>query len=246
MAIEHLHAKGIAYRDLKPENILIDQAGYVRLTDFGLSKADMTPTKRTYSVCGTPEYLAPEVLFKVGHGMAVDWWAVGSLIFEMLTGFPPFYSPNREELLHRIKYEAVKLPNSLPRDALSLLEGLLRKDPERRLGSGPKGAADIKRHRWFAEVDWDLLLKKQYAAPFTPRLRSGADVSYFDKVPLSFCLQFLIPKQEFTKAPINSFDASESRDDSRTYEGFSFCSSELLSDPKPDEISVGCPMEIES
>lgn len=130
--------------------------------------------------------MAPEILFKIGHGKAVDWWTLGALIYEMLTGFPPFYSPNREELLQRIKYEAVKLPNYLSSEALSLVEGLLRKDPERRLGSGLEGTNEVKRHRWFAEVDWDLLSKKEYSAPFTPRLRSDADVTYFDRVTLSY------------------------------------------------------------
>lgn len=167
---------------------MLGSDGYLKITDFGLSKPEITGCKRTYSVCGTPEYLAPEVLFKVGHGKPVDWWTLGALIFEMLTGFPPFYSPNREELLHRIKYGTVKIPSTLSPEVFSLLESLLRKDPERRLGSGLGGSEEIKRHRWFAEVDWDLLLKKQYSAPFTPRLRSEVDVSYFDRVTLSLNL----------------------------------------------------------
>lgn len=223
--------------------------GYIKITDFGLSKAEITGCKRTYSVCGTPEYLAPEVLFKVGHGKPVDWWTLGALIFEMLTGFPPFYSQNREELLHRIKFGTVKIPNSLSPEVFSLLESLLRKDPERRLGSGLGGSEEIKRHRWFEEVDWDLLLKKQYSAPFTPRLRSEVDVSYFDRVSSSLFGRsepFCLGKQEFTKVPINSFDNSEARDDHRVYEGFSFCSAEFLLDSEPDDLELQSPMEIES
>jgi len=102
LALEHIHSHNVIYRDLKPENVLIDHMGYIRITDFGLSKANIKGTKDAKSVCGTPEYLAPEVLFKMGHGKAVDWWTLGAIIYEMLTGFPPFYTNDRDELFERI------------------------------------------------------------------------------------------------------------------------------------------------
>jgi len=103
--LEYLHSKNIIYRDLKPENILIDHDGYIKLTDFGLSKQNIQGNSGTYSICGTPEYLAPEVLFKKGHGKAVDWWTVGALLFEMLSGLPPYYKMNKRKAFDKIKYE---------------------------------------------------------------------------------------------------------------------------------------------
>lgn len=111
LAIEHLHKANIVYRDLKPENVLIDASGYAKITDFGLSKENIMDNVSTYSFCGTPEYLAPEILHKTGHGKAVDWWSVGALIYEMLTGLPPFYTRDRDKLFNSIKYCEINIPS---------------------------------------------------------------------------------------------------------------------------------------
>lgn len=131
---------------LKPENILLDEVGYIRLTDFGLSKMNITEDS-AFSVCGTPEYLAPEVLAKQGHGKPVDWWCLGSVIFEMVVGLPPFYSQNRAELFDKIKFSNPNYPAFISVKLRSLFDGLFQKDPDQRLGR--QGAEEIMKHPWF-------------------------------------------------------------------------------------------------
>lgn len=197
LALEYLHTKDVIYRDLKPENVLIDKDGYIRITDFGLSKRNIKGNKDAHSVCGTPEYLAPEVILKKGHGKAVDWWTFGSILYEMLTGLPPFYTSDREELFERIKLGSVKFPSSFSPSVKDLLNGLFIKDPEKRLGSGTEGAKGIKKHAWFAGVNWDAFLRKEVKPPFKPVIKGELDVSNFDP--------------EFTETAVESYkDASNS------------------------------------
>mgnify|MGYP003732274055 FL=1 len=147
LALAHVHALGVVYRDLKPENVLLDARGHVRLTDFGLSKEGVTlHAKGAHSFCGTPEYLAPEILARRGHGRAVDWWSLGALLYEMLTGLPPFYSRDREKLFEGIKHGELGYPGHLSPDAKAILRALLERDPARRLGSGPGDADEIRAH----------------------------------------------------------------------------------------------------
>ncbi|KAL4483652.1 hypothetical protein ABPG72_006718 [Tetrahymena utriculariae] len=178
LAIEHLHKHNIIYRDLKPENVILDKEGYIRISDFGLSK-DNIEEQTAFSVCGTPEYLAPEILNNSGHGKPVDWWALGNLIYEMLTGLPPFYvENNREELFKKIKYTEITIPSYFSKPCKDLLTRLFLKNPYQRLGSN--GAEEIKDHPWFTDVDWDKMLQKKYNAPFVPKLKNETDVSNFD------------------------------------------------------------------
>merc|ERR1719282_2105210 len=134
LAIEYLHKLNIIYRDLKPENILLDADGHVKLTDFGLSKEGIQDNSSAKSMCGTPEYLAPEILDKKGHGKAVDWYSLGALMYEMLTGLPPYYTRDREKLFERIRRGELNYPQYVSPVSQSLLRSLLTGDPERRLG----------------------------------------------------------------------------------------------------------------
>mmetsp|Transcript_9781 Transcript_9781/g.12059 ORF Transcript_9781/g.12059 Transcript_9781/m.12059 type:complete len:519 (-) Transcript_9781:450-2006(-) len=191
LALEHVHSLGVVYRDLKPENVLLNENGHIKLTDFGLSKEGVTAHhKGAHSFCGTPEYLAPEILARRGHGRAVDWWSLGALLFEMLTGLPPFYSRDREKLFEGIRRGHLVYPRYLSHQAKLILKALLHREPSRRLGSGPGDAADIKKHIFFANVDFDALLEGTIPAPWQPQVVGSLDTSQFDR--------------EFTSLPINS------------------------------------------
>uniref|UniRef100_A0A7N0RAC1 non-specific serine/threonine protein kinase n=1 Tax=Kalanchoe fedtschenkoi TaxID=63787 RepID=A0A7N0RAC1_KALFE len=178
-AVSHLHERGIVHRDLKPENILMTPDGHVILTDFGLAK-EIDESSRSNSLCGTTEYMAPEILLSKGHNKNADWWSVGILLFEMLTGQPPFTHANRQKLQQRIINEKVKLPPFLTSEAHSLLKGLLEKDPSKRLGSGPKGAHEIKGHKWFKLVNWKKLEAKELRPKFIPEVSGNECTANFD------------------------------------------------------------------
>eukprot|EP00824_Muranothrix_gubernata_P020325 TRINITY_DN40660_c0_g1_i1.p1 TRINITY_DN40660_c0_g1~~TRINITY_DN40660_c0_g1_i1.p1 ORF type:complete len:370 (-),score=61.99 TRINITY_DN40660_c0_g1_i1:38-1147(-) len=180
LAIEHLHKHGIIYRDLKPENVLIDRDGYIKITDFGLSKENITDNQSARSFCGTPEYLAPEILKRTGHGRAVDWWSLGAIIFEMLTGLPPFYTKDREKLFYNIKFAELKYPNYVSAVCKDLLSKLFIKDPEQRAGGGANGASDIKQHPWFIKIDWEALENKGIKPPFKPNIAGESGTNCFD------------------------------------------------------------------
>lgn len=178
-ALECLHGFNVIYRDLKPENILLDYTGHIALCDFGLCKLNMREDDKTNTFCGTPEYLAPELLLGQGYTKAVDWWTLGVLLYEMLTGLPPFYDENTNEMYRKILQDPLRFPDDMDKDAKSLLTGLLNRDPKQRLGSN--GPAEIKNHKFFAEIDWKKLLGKKYPPPFKPSVASATDTSNFDK-----------------------------------------------------------------
>ncbi|KAG6531331.1 serine/threonine-protein kinase AtPK2/AtPK19-like [Zingiber officinale] len=179
-AVTHLHANGVMHRDLKPENILLDADGHAMITDFGLAK-EFDENTRSNSLCGTLEYMAPEIVLGKGHNKAADWWSVGILLFEMLTGKPPFISNNREKMQQKIMKEKIKLPAYLSSEAHSLLKGLLQKEAGKRLGSGPSGSNEIKNHKWFKSINWRKLERREIQPSFRPNVAGKACIANFDK-----------------------------------------------------------------
>ncbi|KAI0030081.1 Pkinase-domain-containing protein [Vararia minispora EC-137] len=179
-ALEHLHIFNVVYRDLKPENILLDYTGHIALCDFGLCKLNMSETDKTNTFCGTPEYIAPELLESQGYTKTVDWWTLGVLLYEMMTGLPPFYDENVNVMYQRILSDPLHFPPDMPPDAQSLIASLLIRDPSRRLGAN--GGEQIKRHAFFARhIDWALLQAKKIQPPFKPSVESALDVANFDQ-----------------------------------------------------------------
>ncbi|KAG0038270.1 serine/threonine protein kinase psk1 [Podila clonocystis] len=181
LALEHLHSLGIIYRDLKPENIMLNAHGDIVLTDFGLSKVPLASEGRTNTVCGTIEYMAPEVLSeRVHYDRSVDWWSLGIVIHDMLTGSPPFVSNNRKKTMDAIMNKKLNLPYYLSSDAKDLLGKLLKRTPSARLGSGPKGIENIKNHRFFRKIDWKLLALRELEPPIIPFLSDPESVENFN------------------------------------------------------------------
>uniref|UniRef100_A0A7N0V972 non-specific serine/threonine protein kinase n=1 Tax=Kalanchoe fedtschenkoi TaxID=63787 RepID=A0A7N0V972_KALFE len=178
-AVSHLHANGIMHRDLKPENILLDADGHAMLTDFGLAK-QFEENTRSNSLCGTVEYMAPEIVLGKGYDNSADWWSVGILLYEMLTGKPPFLG-NRDKIQQRIVKEKIKLPTFLTGEAHSLLKGLLNKDASKRLGSGATGSDNIKHHKWFKPINWKKLDARQIQPSFRPEVSGQHCIANFEK-----------------------------------------------------------------
>eukprot|EP00831_Metopus_contortus_P043078 TRINITY_DN34603_c0_g1_i1.p1 TRINITY_DN34603_c0_g1~~TRINITY_DN34603_c0_g1_i1.p1 ORF type:complete len:435 (-),score=61.40 TRINITY_DN34603_c0_g1_i1:109-1335(-) len=168
LSIEYLHNNQVVYRDLKPENIVFDAEGHIKLTDFGLAKENFSSKSRTYSFCGSPEYMSPEMLQRRGHGQSVDIYALGALLFEMLTGLPPHYSQDRQEMFQAILKKVAVFPTYLSIEAMSLMANLLQKDPEKRMS-----LKEIKKHKFFAGVDWDSMARRIGLPPQRPNPRQS-------------------------------------------------------------------------
>lgn len=206
-AVSHLHANGIMHRDLKPENILLDSEGHAMLTDFGLAKK-FDDNARSNSLCGTLEYMAPEIILGKGHNKAADWWSVGILLYEMLTGKPPFVGGNRQKMQQKIMKDKVKLPAFLTSEAHSLLKGLLTKDASKRLGSGPKGSNEIKEHKWFKSINWKKLEARELQPNFVPEVAGRHCVANFDEC--------------WTKMPLSDSPAASPKFIENPFQGFSY------------------------
>ncbi|TFL03230.1 hypothetical protein BDV98DRAFT_565592 [Pterulicium gracile] len=181
LALEYFHANGIIYRDLKLDNILLTLDGHVRVADYGLCKEEMWYGSTTSTFCGTPEFMAPEILLEQRYGRAVDWWAFGVLTYEMLLGQSPFRGDDEDEIFDAILEDEPLYPITMPRDAVSILQQLLTRDPQRRLGSGKEDADEIKRQPFFKDVSWDDVFNKRIPPPYLPTIKGSADTSNFDE-----------------------------------------------------------------
>ncbi|CAG9315247.1 unnamed protein product [Blepharisma stoltei] len=222
LGLEHLHDNGVIYRDLKPENILLDIDGHIRLTDFGLSKQNLSHHQKTYSFCGSPEYMSPEMLNNQGHTRSVDFYSLGALLYEMLTGLSAFYDSNRSRMYWKILNEDLPVPNFLSKNAKSLLQGLMEKNPDLRLGN-ENGFKDIKDHPWCHNIQWDKLFNKLKLPPFRPAVRaSNFDPEY---TCLSVDSDFLDGNPNVVDEIFDGFDYSRPpyEDEEKTPEKYAFC-----------------------
>uniref|UniRef100_A0A8C5D9H9 non-specific serine/threonine protein kinase n=1 Tax=Gouania willdenowi TaxID=441366 RepID=A0A8C5D9H9_GOUWI len=218
LALDHLHHLGIIYRDLKPENILLDEEGHIKITDFGLSKESIDHDKRAYSFCGTIEYMAPEVVNRRGHTQSADWWSFGVLMFEMLTGSLPFQGKDRKETMALILKAKLGMPQFLSPEVQSLLRALFKRNPANRLGAGPDGIEEIKRHRFFASIHWNKLYKREMRPPFKPTVGKPEDTFHFDP--------------EYTsRTPTDSPGIPPSANTHQLFRGFSFVATTPSQEP---------------
>lgn len=211
IALDFLHQNNMIYRDLKPENILLDSQGHVKLTDFGLSKIFENEDDKAYTVCGTPQYLAPEILLRKGYDKAVDWWSLGCVLYEMLYGRLPFKFKKGQKISLNIYKEEIAFDKKISEAAKDLIINLLIFDPKSRLGSGVDGGEKIKNHNFFKGVNWKDVWDRKLEPPFVPNLKSDQDLKYFDS--------------SFTDESVGSLlgkNSLKERGFSNEYSGFSY------------------------
>ena len=229
LALEYLHKNNMVYRDLKPENILLDSKGHIKLTDFGLSKIFNSSKDKAFTICGTAQYLAPEMFINKGYDKSVDWWALGCLIYEMLVGKLPFPIKREGKISLDIYNKRIQFPRYLNDDARDLITKLLVVDPKKRLGSGKDGALKIKKHPFFEEINWADIWNKKIIPPFKPELTDDLDLRYFDS--------------QFTEESVESFTKNpRSREVSYEYNNFTYVTesvkNELMAIPRDNESKV--------
>ena len=215
LGLEYLHKNNMIYRDLKPENILMDSTGHIKLSDFGLSKILSDNDEKAFTLCGTPQYLAPEIMKEEGYDKNVDWWSLGCFFYEMITGFLPFYIP-KDYLNEKVYEQKVIFPSGINPLAIKFIKELLVVDPNNRLGNGENGVENIKSHEYFRDVDWNKYYNKEIQPPFIPKLDSDEDLKYFDKM--------------FTEEPVDSPVPQSRPRVYSTYKGFTYVNNSVKKD----------------
>ena len=178
---EHIHSMNMAFRDLKPENLIINNNGYIKITDFGFCK--IIDKGKTFTLCGTPDYLAPEIILSKGHNWSVDYWTLGILIYEMLISMPPFYDRDPSNIYRKIIRSNPKFPAYLSPDSIDIIKGLLQKKPHYRLGMIKGGINKIRQHNWFKGFDWNKFKRMELPAPHVPKIKNTQDMSNFKCKP---------------------------------------------------------------
>ncbi|KAI8095061.1 kinase-like domain-containing protein [Gilbertella persicaria] len=201
LALEYFHKHGIIYRDLKLDNIMLCLDGHIKLADYGLCKENMWGNNTTNTFCGTPEFMAPEILLEHKYGRAVDWWAFGVLLYEMLLGQSPFKGEDEDEIFDAVLEDKILYPINMSKHSVSICESLLERNPERRLGGGKGDAQEVKSHPFFAGINWDDMLAKRVAPPFLPIVNGRADTSNFDEeftreIPILTPVNAMLTSQE--------------------------------------------------
>uniref|UniRef100_A0A914YTZ6 Non-specific serine/threonine protein kinase n=1 Tax=Panagrolaimus superbus TaxID=310955 RepID=A0A914YTZ6_9BILA len=219
LALEHLHLNGVIYRDLKPENILLDKTGHVKLTDFGLCKDEMFAGK-TYTYCGTVEYMSPEIILKKGHNQTTDFWGFGILIYDMVVGSTPYTAQNRQETIDKILKSRLKFPKHVGLKAQDLIKKLLRRTVSQRIGF-KNGAKEVKEHGFFENLNWDDVFNKRLQPPFQPEKTNNTGL--FDP--------------QFTSLPAIDTPSASLSHDSDPFEDFNYVSPSLYSEKLENDSS---------